>query len=42
MQPIDDENENINSSKVYKISYKINMLPMLSEYVHVINSDGDT
>lgn len=29
----DEEKEEVDSRKVYKVSYHINMLPMLGEYV---------
>lgn len=36
LQPFDNEEEDaIDSSKVYKVCYKINMLPMLSEFVRM-------
>lgn len=29
----EEEEEVVDSSKLYKVSYKINMLPILSEYI---------
>jgi len=36
----EEEEEAVDSSKLYKISYKINMLPILSEYI-LDNITGD-
>jgi len=36
----EEEEEVVDSSKLYKISYKINMLPILSEYI-LDNITGD-
>lgn len=36
-----DEEVIIDSSKVYKISYKVNLLPVISEHVHLDPSTGE-
>ena len=36
------DDDSIDSSKVYKVSYKINMLPMLGEYIKEENDSKDS